>query len=178
MWWRPSYAAAMFYILGLIAAVAVCGVAVGCCCGTWCAQAVLKKAASTDELVKEPTTKPAASTRKRTPLATKAADDEGPSDHHDDQLGLASLLVGFTLETLKDSCRALKLPVGGLKADVVRRLSSFPGAPKVNQIEEVKKLQLVLLARGLDCSLAASDLRSCECTRVWLSRAQAELATR
>ena len=168
----------MFYILGLIAAVAVCGVAVGCCCGTWCAQAVLKKAASTDELVKEPTTKPAASTRKRTPLATKAADDEGPSDHHDDQLGLASLLVGFTWETLKDSCRALKLPVGGLKADVVRRLSSFPGAPKVNQIEEVKKLQLVLLARGLDCSLAASDLRSCECTRVWLSRAQAELATR
>ncbi len=65
---------------------------------------------------------------------------------------------------LKESCRALELPVGGSKADLVRRLASAHsscrnpagrpilewGAPTANQVEEVKNMRQARLARGLD----------------------------
>jgi hypothetical protein len=112
--------------------------------------------------------------KERTTLPTKA--EEVPSDHGEDQLAL--MLMEFTVANLKESCRVLELPVGGLKADLVRRLTSFPGTPTSNQIEEVKKTRLGLLSRGLDYTLAASDLGNRECTRMWLSGAQTELAQR
>jgi hypothetical protein len=86
--------------------------------------------------------------------------------------------MGFTLANLKQSCRALELPVTGLKADLVHRLASAQGKPTANQVEEVKKLRQAALARGIDYTLSASHLRSRESTRVWLSGAQAELAMR
>jgi hypothetical protein len=91
---------------------------------------------------------------------------------------LTRLLDSYTVKELREACRARQLPVGGLKADIIRRLTLAEGLPTPTQLETICRNRTTLITRGLSYPLALEDVLYKDKARAWLSGSAAELSRR
>ena len=158
----------MLWFLMLIVAVALLLLSCACVCGCL-AHAVWYRR---DKVTAFP--KPASSTTRQGAATTgSSAKPEAKIDQ------LTQLLEFYTVPVLREACRARGLPVGGLKADIIRRLAAAAGLPTPSQIETMRRTMTTLATRGLSYPLLLlEDVMVKERARAWLCGSAGVLSRR